>query len=56
MLTAKAGYGLEATIRSRQPDVERVVGLRDNLKAWGRHGRHYGTVWPVRVRNSRSVR
>jgi hypothetical protein len=32
MLAAEAGYDFEATIRSRQPDVERVVGLRDNLK------------------------
>ena len=49
MLASDACYGLEATIRSRQPDVEGVVRLRDNLKERVCHYDQYGTVWSVGV-------
>jgi hypothetical protein len=52
MLTAEAGYGLEATIRSRQIDVEGVVGLLDNLKAWRGHNEHNSTNRTVGARNA----
>lgn len=46
MLAPEARNGLEATICSRQIDVEGVVRLPGDLKPWGCHANQYGMARP----------